>query len=32
MDKLYCGFAQSVITPEPSTVFMDGYGFRTTPA
>ena len=32
MDKLYCGFAQSVITPIPETVFMDGYGFRTTPA
>jgi len=32
MDKLYCGFAQAVITPEPGTVFMDGYGFRTTPA
>ena len=32
MDKLYCGFAQTVITPEPNTVFMDGYGFRTTPA
>ena len=32
MEKLYCGFAQCVITPEPRTVFMDGYGFRTTPA
>ena len=32
MDKLCCGFAQAVITPEPRTVFMDGYGFRTTPA
>ena len=32
MNKLYCGFSQSVITPEPGTVFMDGYGFRTTPA
>ena len=32
MEKLYCGFAQAVITPEPRTVFMDGYGFRTTPA
>ena len=32
MDKLYCGFSQTVITPEPGTVFMDGYGFRTTPA
>lgn len=32
MDKLYCGFAQAVITPEPRTVYMDGYGFRTSPA
>ena len=32
MEQLYCGFAQSVITPEPRTVYMDGYGFRTTPA
>ena len=32
MDKLYCGFAQAVITPEPRTAYMDGYGFRTTPA
>ena len=32
MDKLYCGFAQAVITPEPRSTFMDGYGFRTTPA
>ena len=32
MNKLYCGFSQAVITPVPGTVFMDGYGFRTTPA
>lgn len=32
MEKLYCGFAQAVITPEPGSVFMDGYGFRVTPA
>ena len=32
MDRITCGFAQTVITPEPRTVFMDGYGFRTTPA
>ena len=32
MDKLTCGFAQAVITPEPGTVYMDGYGFRVSPA
>lgn len=33
MEELYCGFAQSDITPEdPKTVFLDGYGYRETPA
>lgn len=30
MDKLKAGFAQEIITPVPSEVFMDGYGNRIT--
>ena len=32
MPHLKCGFAQRDITPVPGTVFLDGYGFRLTPA
>ncbi len=32
MDILKCGFAQRKITPEINGTFMDGYGFRQTPA
>ncbi|MHC1695695.1 MAG: hypothetical protein AB9835_10600 [Eubacteriales bacterium] len=32
MPSLRCGFAQRDITPVPSTVFLDGYGFRLAPA
>lgn len=32
MDKLKCGFAQCKITPELNGTFMDGYGFRLSPA
>ncbi|MDD4774367.1 MAG: hypothetical protein PHZ09_12325 [Eubacteriales bacterium] len=32
MDKLMCGFAQRKITPELNGTFMDGYGFRLSPA
>jgi len=33
MPKLKCGFAQREITPaRPGSVFLDGYGFRLTPA
>jgi len=32
MSRLQAGFAQEIITPEPSEVFQDGYGFRITPA
>jgi neutral ceramidase len=32
MPLLKCGFAQRDITPVPGTVFLDGYGFRLTPA
>jgi hypothetical protein len=32
MQKLIAGFAQSPFTPASSDVFMDGYGFRVTPA
>jgi hypothetical protein len=32
MEKLQAGFAQEIITPIPSEVFLDGYGFRTSPA
>ncbi len=32
MDKLKCGFAQRKITPELNGTFMDGYGFRLSPA
>ena len=33
MEDLYCGFSQIDITPEdPSSVYLDGYGYRVTPA
>ena len=32
MQKLTAGFAQAPFTPAPSDVFMDGYGFRVSPA
>lgn len=32
MPLLKCGFAQRDITPVPGAVFLDGYGFRLTPA
>lgn len=33
MGKLYCGFSQVDITPrDPSEVYLDGYGYRVTPA
>lgn len=32
MKNLECGFAQCTITPVPNEVYLDGYGFRVTPA
>ena len=32
MSMLRCGFAQVEITPEPGTVYLDGYGFRMQPS
>lgn len=32
MNNLKCGFAQCKITPELNGTFMDGYGFRLSPA
>lgn len=32
MNRVMCGFAQSVITPMGEGIFMDGYGNRMTPA
>ncbi len=32
MNTLRCGFSQVEITPEPGTVYLDGYGFRMKPA
>lgn len=32
MGKLSCGFSQVDITPEPQTVYLDGYGGRFKPA
>lgn len=32
MSKLRCGFADTVITPELNGTFLDGYGFRLSPA
>ena len=33
MEDLYCGFSQVDITPDdPKTVYLDGYGYRVTPA
>ena len=32
MGNLYCGFAETDITPEPGHHFLDGYGFRMGPA
>ena len=31
-EKIKAGFAQEIITPSSAEVFMDGYGFRTSPA
>lgn len=30
--EIYMGLAQKAVTPDPSEVFLDGYGFRTTSA
>ena len=32
MNELTCGFADGIITPPLRGIFLDGYGFRTTPA
>ncbi len=32
MNELRCGFADGIITPVLNGTFLDGYGFRTTPA
>lgn len=32
MSILKCGFADTIITPELNGTFLDGYGFRLTPA
>ncbi len=32
MKELFCGFADGIITPVLNGTFLDGYGFRTTPA
>lgn len=32
MNKIKCGFAQKVITPQGAGIFQDGYGFRMSPA
>ena len=32
MKELSCGFADGIITPALNGTFLDGYGFRTTPA
>jgi Neutral/alkaline non-lysosomal ceramidase. len=32
MEQLKCGFAQEKITPEYGGIYLDGYGFRLTPA
>ena len=33
MEKLFCGFAESDITPKnPSEIFQDGYGYKLEPA
>ena len=32
MFELKCGFAQRAMTPVPEHVYLDGYGFRLTPA
>ncbi len=32
MEQLKCGFAQEKITPEYAGIYLDGYGFRLTPA
>ena len=32
MKELCCGFADGIITPVLNGTFLDGYGFRTTPA
>ncbi|MBE6723815.1 MAG: hypothetical protein E7576_01255 [Ruminococcaceae bacterium] len=32
MNELTCGFADGLITPTLRGTFLDGYGFRTTPA
>lgn len=31
-NRLKAGFSQSIITPKPQTVFLDGFGERITPA
>lgn len=32
MSKLICGFSQKIITPVEKGIFLDGYGYRLTPA
>ena len=32
MNKISCGFADGLITPVLNGTFLDGYGFRTSPA
>lgn len=29
---IYCGFSEAKITPQPESVYLDGYGFRVEPA
>ena len=32
MNEIRCGFADGIITPALNGTFLDGYGFRMTPA